>query len=498
MLFLYNNDMNNKKVHQIIVVLFLTTLFLGLTGVSFAYFNSTSTFQNEFSAGEFSTSGTETFVSPTNWLPGDETPKTLDIKNEGSIPMAVRVSYTESWKDSNDQDLPLEVNGIPSTIINLDNTDDWTVRGDYIYYNGSLDPLETASSPIKSVTFNKEIVDTPTCTTTNGVTNCTNTYNGYEDATYTLTFIVETVQANAKYEVWNLPRLAFVNRQNQNQITVGDEISLDTEHFYVVSSNQNETVLLSKYNLLVGDVFDIDTTYGETYTYVKTLSSNDSGFGLQDSTARGAIFAENQFSYRWIGTVGFSSSNYWDNSICSIYNSVHDCSLDSALLPEYSPNGEEYYIAPYPYVYRSNLGSNIPEDIDLNSGFGSGFGVLRNNGYTISYYVERYISLLKSLGAPSTIEGRLLSTEEAASLGCDTTFDWGEYFWCSSVDDENNPATGTAPSWVYSTSYWLGSVAHFNAPWIILSTGEMQYQMPFLEGDAGIRPVIVVPTSEIQ
>ena len=194
--------MKNNKIKLFISILFLTTLFLGLIGVTFSYFNNTSTFENEFNAGVFSTSATEVFNSPTDWRPGDTTPKTLSIKNEGNIPMAVRVSYTESWKDSNNQDLPLSVNNIKSVIVDLDNTDKWSKRGNYYYYNGSLGENETAESPVKSVTFNKDIVSDTACTTTNGVTSCESTYNGYENSTYTLTFTIETVQYNMMGEAW--------------------------------------------------------------------------------------------------------------------------------------------------------------------------------------------------------------------------------------------------------------------------------------------------------
>ena len=167
------------------------------------------------------------------------------------------------------------------------------------------------------------------------------------------------------------------------------------------------------------------------------------------------------------------------------------------MYPEYSQNGEEYGSSPYPYVYRSNLGNNIGEDVDYASGFGGGFGVLRDNGYTIAYYVERYINTLKSMGAPPTVTGRLLSHEEAVSLGCDGTFSWDNNIYCSSVDEENNPTSGNAPDWVYSSSYWLGSASYYTNTWRIATTGKISYDISFLEGDTGVRPVIVIPTSTL-
>ena len=97
--------------------------------------------------------------------------------------------------------------------------------------------------------------------------------------------------------------ISFENRQTENEVTVGDEIKIGTEHFYVISSDANETVLLAKYNLLVGDVFEqVDSVW----TKVKTMdSSNTEGYGLQSSTAR----AYDQTNLR-VGIVPFCGLAY--------------------------------------------------------------------------------------------------------------------------------------------------------------------------------------------
>ena len=304
---------------------------------------------------------------------------------------------------------------------------------------------------------------------------------------------IPTSQCHSIYDI------EVENRQNQNSITPGDEVTLGSEHFYVVSSNQNETALLAKYNLLVGDVFDIsDQGWGEYYTYIETLNGNTPGYGLQSSTAIGEIpLGTAPSTIRAIGTVAIGGTNYWDARECGIYSGAYDCVGEGGLLPEYSQNGEKYYKSPYPYVYRSNIGNNIAPSVDYASGFGTGFGVLNNNGHTIAYFVEAYVNTLKTMGAPSTTTGRLLKVEETINLGCTLTNGPWETNWCSSVDDENNPTDANAPSWLYSTTYWLGSVISESSGFAIWSGGTLETDLTMIEGTQGVRPVIVVPTSAI-
>ena len=285
--------------------------------------------------------------------------------------------------------------------------------------------------------------------------------------------------------------IVFVNKQNEGSITTGDEIAIGSEHFYVVSSDENETVLLAKYNLLVGNVFDYNYDT-RSYTLNKTLSSSDTGYGLQNITAIGGHILKSENRTQFIGTVRFSDTNYWDNSICQYTGSTWGCTGEVGLLPEYSQNKETYYINPhntdYPYVYRNNIGNSVAPNINYDNGWGN----VQNNGYTISYYVEKYVGTLKTLGAPDTITGRLLSEEEAVNLGCSESDNY-----CSSEDYENNPTAGTAPSWVYSTSYWLGSAYYSNYMWGVLCNGYWGDAYFSEDNIYGVRPAIMIQTSFI-
>ena len=105
----------NRKSKAPIIAL-VAVIALGVIGVTFAYFQSTDTFTNEFSTKPYKMEVVETFESPDNWLPGTTTNKTVVATNKGEVDAAVRVWYTESWVDASNQTLPLATsrNELPS------------------------------------------------------------------------------------------------------------------------------------------------------------------------------------------------------------------------------------------------------------------------------------------------------------------------------------------------------------------------------------------------
>ena len=195
--------MQNKKVLIALAIIAV----VGTIGGTFAYFTDRVEVANEFKTKPYGTQVTEEFTSPDNWLPGDETPKTVVVKNTGEVDVAVRVSYTERWVSADNTPLSgtqtIQGQNVKAAIINFDNTNDWTKVGDYYYYNKKLVSGSRTSSFIKSVTFNSQITDDTACTTVNNVTTCTSTGKGYDGASYTLTINVETVQFNAYKTIWN-------------------------------------------------------------------------------------------------------------------------------------------------------------------------------------------------------------------------------------------------------------------------------------------------------
>ena len=183
----------------------LIVALIGIVGVTIAYFTDVIEFPNIFKTKPYSTKSVETFVSPDNWLPGTTTSKTVVATNLGDVDVAVRISYTEEWKAKNGSVLPLKQGSVAAAVINLDNTSDWIKSGDYYYYNKKLSKNQSSNSFIKSVTFNKDVVSEPNCTTSSDglEKSCLSSGTKYDDATYTLKIKVETVQFDSYKDAWS-------------------------------------------------------------------------------------------------------------------------------------------------------------------------------------------------------------------------------------------------------------------------------------------------------
>ena len=188
--------MKLKKKKSLIAIL---VLFL-VIGVTIAYYTSTTVFENVFNTGTYKIVTTETFESPSNWAPGQEIPKTITSTNEGTVPAAVRVSYVEKWEDLQGNDITSQVSPNPA-IINLDNTSEWIQEGNYYYYKYILNPNETTSSFMKSVTLDPTL-NGVTCTGSGNTRTCEGN-NPATGAKYKLTITKETVQADKYDTVWN-------------------------------------------------------------------------------------------------------------------------------------------------------------------------------------------------------------------------------------------------------------------------------------------------------
>ena len=216
--------MKNKKP----IIALGAVAVVGLIAGTIAYFTSEAQFDNVFTTATYKTESQETFTPPSNWVPGQEVSKTVVTENKGTIPVAVRVSTSESWKDKDNNPISQQtiddvIANIPASahdtthiaIINLaDNYSTyWTSNGGYHYYKTALGAKSsdatngpTTESFIKSVTLNPDLKATPNCTrnTAGNVTTvtCATSIDGLGQATYTLTITVETVQYDKYREVW--------------------------------------------------------------------------------------------------------------------------------------------------------------------------------------------------------------------------------------------------------------------------------------------------------
>ena len=203
----------NKKT----LIAIAAVLLIAVVGVTFAYFQSSTQFRNIFVTGKYRLVSTEVFTSPDSWQPGEEIPKTVFTTNEGTVPAAVRISYTEKWFDGE-----TEITGsVPSgtVIINFDNQNDWTKEGDYYYFNYILNPNETASSFIRSVTLSNNL-NGVNCTG-EGLTKTCESTSPIVGATYKLIFRIETIQID-KVDEWETNVEIVENPNGNNTSNPGD------------------------------------------------------------------------------------------------------------------------------------------------------------------------------------------------------------------------------------------------------------------------------------
>ena len=172
-----------------------------------------------------------------------------------------------------------------------------------------------------------------------------------------------------------------------------------------------------------------------------SISASDPGYGLQSEGAKGFI------SYlSMIATVPFNGSSnthgYWDPSGTDI-NSTYGTYTNEAN-NIYDTN---YVTAPnYSVAFYNNAG---------------------NANYSIAYYVEEYIDRLEVEGT-----GRLLTHPEANAM--------------------------TQTQRTNGAQYWLGSAYSDGSVRCVGPTGGIGYSSFYSTTEHGVRPVIVVNTSDIQ
>ena len=462
-----------KKKSLVAIVAIL--LIVGI-GVTFAYYSSNDRFTNIFNAGLYRIIDKEVFVSPDNWIPGETIPKVVTSKNTGSVDAAVRISYSEKWEDHEGNDISSQITPNPA-IINFDNQSDWTLNNGYYYYKYILKPNDETSSFISGVTLDPNL-DSVTCTGEGSEKTC-EAINKASGAIYKLKISIDTVQYDQYQNVWNTnveiiekteSIIKYLSRQVAGQITPGDLIGIgESEDFYVVSSNSEKTVLLAKYNLLVGNYYD------EEDSELKPLNPlTTPGYGLQSVDALVSYAGEIT-----VGAVKFSSENTYP----SYWLDEDEESGELFLKDEYSENDTIYFDShSYKFKYTSNNEVAYPYVYDNayitapdfeNDGWGT-------EGYSIAYYVEEYVNRLKEMGSPNTITGRLLSYEEAGN---------------AKLIEDN----GTSIIDVENQDFWLGSVLGTSSYDALCVIGGLPTNSTYaIYYDYGVRPVIEIPTSELQ
>ena len=139
----------------------------------------------------------------------------------------------------------------------------------------------------------------------------------------------------------------------------------------------------------------------------------------------------------------------------------------------------KYNIDPTTYRQSSTAGTVVFSStrywpVDSTSNF------IYNESSNLYQYISAYETYLKDNGVGSA-NATLISSEQLKSLGC----------------DESSSSCSSAPAWVYSTSYWTGSVFTGDLVYMVFTTGTFSGCVYSFDGDFGIRPIITISTSEI-
>lgn len=138
----------------------------------------------------------------------------------------------------------------------------------------------------------------------------------------------------------------------------------------------------------------------------------------------------------------------------TMYGNVVFSSVDYWSSGVYSPAGN----SSYNYIYDSN--SNLYQ------------------------YVSAYETYLKNILGVSSARATLISYEQLENLNC----------------SGNNYSCSNAPDWVYSTTYFTGSIKDLNYVWSVYSNadfdGRYDYGNNYTYG--GVRPVITVSAINIK
>ena len=252
-----------------------------------------------------------------------------------------------------------------------------------------------------------------------------------------------------------------IEQAQEGFLTPGDEVFVGGEHFYVVSTDNNDTVLLTKYNLYVGDVF-LD------YKYQGSIDTNEPGYGYQATEVTNVHVSS---IGKDIGVVPFSGKTYWldeNDNIKEKYGSSSSSPIFGVDVYDSTFNNERFN---FDTSRLNNDNSCI-----------NGLCFAMESDYSIAYFVDNYVNLLRNMGV-EVKEGRLLTDTEMSSLGC-------------SVGNANYASCPSSKSWLNQGIYWLGSLYSINGPRMI-ERGQMWFGQ-YNEVEAGVRPIIVVDTDEIQ
>ena len=252
--------------------------------------------------------------------------------------------------------------------------------------------------------------------------------------TLNLSFKVNYVQSDENIENTTISNNGHLLNFISGDInTIGSEISIGDEHFYLVKNDGTKAILFAKYNLYIG--YQIDQSTG----IFEELSDPT---GIQDSRALGSQWDENgkATNFPWRATLPFGDSSYWWDEETSTYK-------DS-----YQINAVESGVS-RAYVYGQE--SNFYKD------------------------VENYKKYIEYQGI-NVEAARLIKLSELIELGCN-------------VADGSCP---TEYPWLFNTASWTGTAYDGTYVHCLTSAGLLARSARHLDYITGVRPVLEISLSQ--
>ena len=153
-------EFKNVKTRISLLVVSAAILCIALmTNSTIAYFTTSAVARNVITAGTIQVDLVEkdaagnAFQNPVNVVPGAEIEKVVTVENTGSNPCWVRIGVEKSVE------LAEGVSGEADlSLISIDfNTDDWTEKDGWFYYNNALESGETTEALFTAVTFSEDM-----------------------------------------------------------------------------------------------------------------------------------------------------------------------------------------------------------------------------------------------------------------------------------------------------------------------------------------------------
>ena len=434
-----NTEISRSNKIKIIVITALIFI-VSIAGISYAYFTIQVVGNETASSMRLRTANMQLIyndvqiVSGEYAQPGWTQTKTLTVQNTGNV----ATYYTIIWRDLYNEVINEEL-VISATCSSS--------SGSCSAISETIVPTETVETDNvrvkRGISIGPGVTHTYTVTALFKETGSNQNYNQNKEFYGTLNIADSkepmTITRNGTDSTTGLPVVRIGTTEEFYDITNAiNYTNLINTNKNIYNYTSGKSVLLAKYNLYVGKIYQSTGNFGNTF--VNNISSSDTGYGLQNMTAK----AWTDSSDMYIGTVPFASTGtlYWKSG--------------GLLKPQYGASNSASNIYDAAYSSAPNWNKNFIGDSE-------------NANYSLAYFVEEYMDTMAISGS-----GRILTyTEEQALLSS-----------YSSIIYNN-------------ASYWLASSADASRVYSIW-TNTLSEDNAHFPNSNGVRPVIVVNTSDIQ